>query len=63
MAETKRFQTTLSLRTHAYLTALAKKGTHGSSEPAVGRSLIEEGVRQAIKDNFITAEDGEIIPE
>lgn len=60
MANTDRFQTTLSIRTMSYLRALAKKGTHGSSVPAVGRSLIESGVRQAIKDGFIVAEDGEI---
>jgi hypothetical protein len=39
--------------------ALAKKGTHGSSVPAVGRSLIEEGIRRAILDKFISAEDGD----
>ena len=60
MADTDRFQTTLSLRTLAYLKALARKGTHGSSVPAVGRSLIETGIRQAIKDGFTAAEDGEI---
>ena len=64
MAESKpstdRFQTTLSLRTLAYLKALAKKGTHGSSVPAVGRSLIEEGIRRAITEKFIAAEEGDI---
>lgn len=57
---TGRFQTTLSVRTLAYMKALAKKGTHGSSVPAVGRSLIEQGIRQAIVDKFISAQDGEI---
>ena len=56
----ERFQAMLSPRTVAYLRALAKKGTHGSSVPAVGRSLIEEGVRRAIVDKFISAEDGEV---
>jgi hypothetical protein len=60
MADTERFQTMLSSRTMNYLKALAKKGTHGSSVPAVGRSLIELGVRQAIVEKFIAAEDGEI---
>jgi hypothetical protein len=40
--------------------ALAKKGTHGSSVSAVGRSLIEQGIRQAIVDKFISTEEGEI---
>jgi len=60
MANTDRLQTTLSIRTLNYLSALAKRGTHGSSVPAVGRSLIESGIRQAIKDGFIAAEEGEI---
>lgn len=60
---TERFQTTLSVRTVAYMRALAKKGTHGSGLPAVGRSLIEQGIRQAIMDKFIGAEDGEITDE
>lgn len=63
MADTERFQTMLSSRTVNYLKALAKKGTHGSSVPAVGRSLIELGVRQAIVENFIAAEDGEVTDE
>jgi hypothetical protein len=58
--QTDRFQTTLSLRTLAYLDALAKKGTHGSSVPAVGRSLIEEGIRRAILERFIAAEDSAV---
>jgi len=59
----ERFQAMLSARTLAYLRALAKKGTHGASVPAVGRSLIEEGIRQAIRDRFISAEDGEVTSE
>lgn len=50
----------LSARTVAYLKALARKGTHGSSVPAVGRSLIEQGIRQAIVEKFIAAEDGDV---
>jgi hypothetical protein len=60
MAETARFQTTLSRRTIDYLRALAKKGTHGSSIPGVGRSLIEIGIREAIKDGLIVAEEGQV---
>jgi hypothetical protein len=63
MATTDRSQTTLSLRTLSYLKALAKKGTHGSSVPAVGRSLIESGIREAIKGGFIATEEGEIADE
>jgi hypothetical protein len=63
MADTERFQAMLSARTMSYLRALAKKGTHGSSIPAVGRSLIENGVRQAIIEKFIDAEEGETTDE
>jgi hypothetical protein len=52
-APTERFQTMLDAETIKYLEALAGKGTHGSSVPAVGRKLIEEGVRIAIKEGFI----------
>jgi hypothetical protein len=57
MAEEKaageRFQTTLDAQTMRYLEALAGKGTHGRSVPAVGRTLIEQGIRVAIKEGFI----------
>jgi hypothetical protein len=51
---TERFQTTLSVETHEYLRELMRKGTHGSSVPAVGRALIEEGIRNAIREGFIS---------
>lgn len=51
---TERFQTTLSKETVKFLLALAKKGTHGSSVPAVGRTLIEQGIRAAIQEGFLT---------
>jgi hypothetical protein len=44
---------TLSLATLRYLEALAKKGTHGSSVPKVMTTLIEQGVRRAIREDFI----------
>jgi hypothetical protein len=50
---TERFQTMLDAETIRYLGDLAGKGTHGSSVPAVGRKLIEEGIRTAIKEGFI----------
>ncbi|HZT86516.1 MAG TPA: hypothetical protein VFA12_01020 [Stellaceae bacterium] len=55
---TRRIQITLSLRTHDYLAALARRGTHGSSIVDVARTLVEEGVRRAIRENFIAIEDG-----
>ena len=45
-------QTMLDAETIRYLEDLAGKGTHGSSVPAVGRKLIEEGIRTAIKEGF-----------
>jgi len=56
-AQTERFQTMLDVATIKYLEALAGKGTHGSSVPAVGRKLIEEGVKIAIKEGFIKLRD------
>ena len=53
-SDTQRFQTMLSVETIKYLEMLAVKGTHGSSVPAVGRTLIEEGIRSAIKQGFIS---------
>jgi len=39
---THKFETLLSLETHEYLQDPAKRGTHGTSAPAVGRTLIEQ---------------------
>jgi hypothetical protein len=52
-SETERFQTVLAVETIRFLEQLAVKGTHGSSVPAVGRALIEEGIRNAIREGFI----------
>lgn len=52
-SETERFQTVLSVETIQFLEQLALRGTHGSSVPAVGRALIEEGIRNAIREGFI----------
>ena len=54
---TERFQTTLDVETVRYLEALAGKGTHGASVPAVGRTLIMEGIRNAIEKGFIKPRD------
>jgi hypothetical protein len=56
-AFTQRFETLLSPDTHHYLKELVSKGTHGTSVPAVGRTLIEQGVRAAIRQGFIKIKD------
>ncbi|MBV9862841.1 MAG: hypothetical protein JO267_11930 [Alphaproteobacteria bacterium] len=56
---TRRIQITLSVRTHDYLAALARKGTHGSSVVDVARTLVEAGVREAIREQFISIGEGE----
>jgi hypothetical protein len=53
MADTDRRPITLANITWTYLEELSKRGTHGTSSPDVAKSLIEEGVRQAIKDGFL----------
>jgi hypothetical protein len=35
-----------------FLNQLSKLGTHGTSVPDVAKTLIEDGMRQAIKDGF-----------
>jgi hypothetical protein len=57
MAETDRLQVYLSLKTHAFLAVLVEKGTHGTSIPDVAKTLIEQGIRQAIREGFLDAED------
>jgi hypothetical protein len=53
-ALTKRLPVTLSLATHGYLTDLAREGTYGPRPTDVAKSLIEEGIRHAIKDGLLT---------
>jgi len=50
---------TLAAATVRYLEKLKRRGTHGSSVPKVMTHLIEEGVRQAIRDGFIKQDDDE----
>ena len=50
---TERKNVTLASATIAYLKDLAKTGTHGSDVPAVIRSLVEQGVRDAIDKKLI----------
>lgn len=54
MAGTDRKAITLATVTWEYLDDLSKRGTHGTSVADVAKTLIEEGVRQAIKDGFLT---------
>jgi hypothetical protein len=55
--KTERLQVMLSLKTHAYLAVLADKGTHGTSPTDVAKTLIEEGIRLAIKDDLLDKDD------
>ena len=57
MADTERRPITLSQKTWEYLEELSKRGTHGTSVPDVAKSLIEEGVRQAVRDGFLKLKD------
>jgi hypothetical protein len=52
-AETDRVPVTLALSTITYLEKLVRQGTHGTSVPGVARTLIEEGIRLAIKDGLL----------
>jgi len=54
---TDRLQVVLSLKTLAFLDVLSMKGTHGTSIPDAARTLIEQGIRRAIRDGFLTPED------
>lgn len=50
---TTRKNVTFSATTVEYLEELATKGTHGSDVAGVIRTMVEEGVRNAIRDGFI----------
>lgn len=51
--QTVRKNVTFSAATLDYLETLASKGTHGSDAIAVIRTMVEEGVRAAIREGFI----------
>jgi hypothetical protein len=53
MADTDRRPVTLAVTTWEFLDQLSKLGTHGTSVPDVAKTLIEEGIRRAIKDGFL----------
>ena len=50
---TVRKNVTLSAVTVGYLEQLATCGTHGSDVVAVIRTMVEEGVRTAIREGFL----------
>jgi len=55
--ETDRLQVTLALKTHAYLAILGDKGTCGVGPNHAAKTLIEQGIRRAIRLGFLTADD------
>ena len=55
----KRLDFTVSAQTYRFLSALKKRGTHGGSVAKVARSLIEQGIREAIDKRYISIETGE----
>ena len=56
-AETDRIPVTLALSTIIYLEKLVRQGTHGTSVLGVAWTLIEEGIRLAIKDGLLSIRD------
>lgn len=50
----KRLYVTLATATIEYLEALSRRGTHGTSTPDVAKTFIEQGIRRAIKQRFLT---------
>jgi hypothetical protein len=58
-APTTRKNITFNVATLKYLEALAAKGTHGSDVADVARTLVENGIREAIKEGFLKLQDFE----
>lgn len=54
---TDRLQVVLSLKTLAFLEILSGKGTHGTTIPDAAKTLIEQGIRRAIREGFLTADE------
>lgn len=57
-APTTRVPVTLANVTVSYLESLVRQGTHGTSVPGVAKTLIEEGIRLAIKDGLLDKAEG-----
>ena len=53
MAENKSVQPRLPPATHAYLRDLAGTGAYGSSPTDVARTLIEDGIRNALAQGIV----------
>lgn len=58
---TDRLQVMLDLKTLDFLKILGTKGTHGKNDKAAARTLIEQGIREAIKEGFLTEADVAIV--
>ncbi len=56
-AETDRIPITLARSTISFLEKLVRQGTPGTSVPGVARTLVEEGIRLAIKDGLLSIRD------
>ena len=48
---------TLSVKTIGRLRILKRRSTHGTSVPKIMSAMIENGVRQAHKDGYLTDDD------
>jgi hypothetical protein len=55
--QTERLQVMLAVRAHALLAILAEKGMFGTSVPDVAKALIEQGLRRAKREGFLTEQD------
>jgi hypothetical protein len=55
--KTERLQVTLAFKTHAYLNILGDKGVWGVGAVDAAKTLIEQGIRQAIRQGLLTADD------
>lgn len=55
--KSQRLQVVISLQTHAFLSLLAGKGTHGASATDVARTFIEHGIREALEKGHLNDGD------
>jgi hypothetical protein len=58
--DTQRVPVTLALPTLDYLHQLVELGTHGTRVTDVAKALIEQGIREAIKDGLLKTRNSEI---
>jgi len=54
---TQRLQVRLALKTHAYLDILGNKGVWGVGSNDAAKTLIEQGIRQAIRQGLLSSDD------